>query len=958
MQKYRHAQYLLLICLLVARTNAATPTLRHLNYLALEPLANIGAEVLVDCKSHGQTFQNTPLCRLIEADGSVAVSKNMRAGETLKIACAAGTKRRLALEINSSLSLAIVQPPTDLAWALVARENQPLRTIDAWGPLFFFMPRGIRKAALWIEADVIGEAARIVVRAPDGSVVLTREEDFNNRTKIEWPVPQGSADQAWSVTLERCTQQGWRTDDVTLALASPLPGLLSPRPEWALQFAQNRKPVVSRRASSEKLVAQPPTRRAYQPPPGDTLAEAFTRQDGAQWRTSLPFTYVLDYGAEHLGNTNYIVAVASAPPTLLHLGKDVPLNHGWGPVRAMGGENVAYGTGDAITRLTPDEVAQRLTALRQMVSALHTAGVRYVTPYICSMTLNGDPVKRSGFWDFYDHWEAYRPLGLGPRPPQDPLEWLQTTVDGKPLQYYTYDPKGFYPAFETNHRFAACWHSEGWRTWLLEVVRFVARTGCDGVFVDNGRSQKSYSPATLNAFRAFLQTRYTPAQARTLLGINNLATADFPDKRAGTLVAGELNRFWCSTMRAQMAEIKAAGSQILGREFLVFPNGGNPEELQAGLCDTDFAMFEKSVGPYGTHPGLVSHPILDDITLRSINDNIFEYLFVRSLRARVRPIILTRGGYPRTLPYLDMNVNAARLGMAECAAFSGGGGFLLRPRFDIYHDALNEYREFIETHPELYAGLLPWSDTVIMALPEQTWFGNTEHLAAIKRMTPVLASAHVRFEFASESRLDANPWEKAQVVAAYQVTSLANRHLQSLARFVERGGTLLVAGTLAEKNEYLQPRTAWPTPLDALKNLDDGQTMAAGQGKIVRMDNEVAFTDFLGRKGIEVACADGKPTTAVRLSAYCSPDQTRIILHLLNYLTPLGFDTPPVEDMKEITFTIPLPQGQSLKGCRVLSPDQAESLAANVSVNEHNIKIRLARLHIYAVAEIKLSETP
>ena len=768
-------------------------------------------------------------------------------------------------------------------------------------------------------------------------------------------MPAAHADKVWSVSLERCVRKGWYTDDVTLELDGKMPGLLSPRPEWAAQFSRDWHGAGKSRALSGKLAARPATRPAYRPQPTDALADAFARRGGTQWRTSLPFTYVLDYGTNHVGNSNYVAAVASAPPTLLHLGKDVPFNHGWGPIRAFGGENVAYGSGDAIARLSPDAVAARITALRQLVEHLHAAGVRYVTPYICSMTLNGDPVKRSGFWEFYDHWDEYRGLGLAPRPRQDPLEWLQTTTDGKPRLYYTYDQSDFYPAFKTNHRFAACWQTEGWRTWLLEVVRFVARTGCDGVFVDNGRSQKSFSPAALAAFRLYLKNRYSAGQARDLLGINDLDAAVFPDDRASTLAACELHRFWCATTREQMAAIKTAGSQALGREFVVFPNGGNAAELQEGLRDTDFVMFEKSSGPYGTNPGLVLHPVLEGVTLRSVNDNLFEYLFVRSLRARVRPIILTQGGYPRTIPHLDMNTGVARLGMAECAAFSGGGGFLLRPRFDIYHDDLNDYREFTESHPELYAGLLPWTDTVILALPEQEWLGNRTHLAAIKRLTPVIADAHVRFEFASESRLDADPYAEARVVAAYNVSVLSDRHLQALARFVIGGGTLLVSGPLAEKDAFLRPRATLPAPLNQLAGLADGQTVTAGKGCLARRESEETFAAFLGQSGVRLTRAGNTSTEGIRLATYRSPDRSRLVVHAANYLTPLGVDAPPVEEAQDVCIHLPLPAGQRLAGFRVLTPDRSTPDAARAAAEGNAIILRIPRLRIYAVAELTLN---
>lgn len=945
-----------LVCgLAVSAAGAEFPRLRHVNYLALEAPSAAPVTLTLRGMRHGTNYEDALQARLIAADGRVLTAAVALPGQSASLTFPAPADVRQALELNSGWNLALAEFPADVTWALRAAVDRPLQTVGEWGPLFFWVPAGSTKVTLWVQADVTGEAARVQIRGPDGSVVVEGEEDFDQRTRIDAAVRPEQAGKAWSIALLPCATKGWFTDDVWIELGPQVPGLLSPQLEWAARFGRAWRPPAAGAAKSAKLAARPPTRAPYRPVSPELLAAAYERRGGAEWRTSLPLTYVLDYGAAHVGNPAYVPAVATAPPALLHLGKDVVFNHGWGPVRALGGENQAFGSGDSIVRLTPDEAAARLTALRQMTDALHTAGVRLVTPYICAMTLDGDPDKRSGFWDFYDHWEEYRGLGLGPRPAADPMEWLQRTADGKPRIYYAYDQSaGFYPPFKTNHRFAACWHTEGWRTWLLEVVRFVALSGCDGVFVDNGCSQRSLSPAALTAFRAFLKSRYTAAQAQALLGIADLDAAVFPNERETSLAGSELRRFWCTTLRAEMAAIKETGSKALGREFVVFPNGGHPAELQEGLRDADFVMFEKSIGDYGTNPGLVLEPVLEGVTLRILNDNLFELLFVRSLRERVRPIILTRPGYPGTLPHLVMNPDAARLGMAECAAFSGGGGFLVSPRFDVYHDALNDYREFIEAHPDLYAGLLPWTDTAVLALPEQGWLGNRAHLAAVQRLTPALAEARVRFEFVSERRLDAAPWDGIRTVGACQAAILADRQLQSLARFVSAGGTLLVTGPFAEKDEFLRPRAALPSPLEGLAGLAAGQEAPAGKGRLVRAAREEDFAAVLGQAGLKLSCVADPTAAGVRLATYRSPDGKRRVLHLVNYNVPLGTEPPPVETVADLRLDLPLPAGRKLGGFRGLSPDQPSPLDVEVTATAGSVRLRLPQLRLYAVVELRL----
>ncbi|MBN2449215.1 MAG: hypothetical protein JXR77_02430 [Lentisphaeria bacterium] len=945
----------LVLLLLAGALSAAEPGavhLRHLNYVVLRPEEGFaGGDLRVDSIRHGyRAYEDGLDCTLVGADSAIAARAAAGPGGSVTLSLEGAAGALLALEVRSGWNLAVAHLPPGMAWALRSGIRAPLETVREWGPLRFFVPEGSAYFNLWIQAAVSGEGAHLVVRDPDGGVVLEREDDFDTRTKLQIRVPGGHAGRAWSVELLRCGTPGLATDDVAFELGRHLPPFLTPRADWAVRFAADWRYDPDAPGPPADVAPVAPRRPAYQPLPPERLAPAYERRGGPEWRTSLPFTYVLDYGPHHLADAEYVATVGKAPPVLLHLGKDVPFNHGWGPVRALGGENQAFGKGDAITRLEPEEVRQRLAALTDLAARLHAAGVRTVTPYICAMTLNGDPDRRSGFWEFYDHWDEYRALGLGARPATDPGQWLQTTPEGQPKLYYAYDMgKGCYPPFETNHRFAACWHTDGWRTWLLEVVRFVARCGFDGVFVDNGTSQRSTSAAALRAFRQYLAARTTPEQALDRLGIEALDGVLFPAARDATPLAAEMQRFWCVTIRDQMAAIKAAGSTVLGREFVVFPNGGHPAAIQEALRDTDFVMFEKSAGSHGTHPGLVLDPIVGDLALRSLNDNIFEYVFVRSLRERVRPVVLTRPGYPQSRPWLRLNADAARLGMAECAAFSGGGGFLLRPRFDVYQDALNEYREFFESHPELYAGLLPHEAVTVLALAEQDWLGNGRHLALVRRLTPMLADAHVPFGFLSERRLDRGDTPPAATLVACGLSGLPASRLRVLADHVRAGGSLLLTDRLTADGAPSGPHGNVPAILDP---------QAGTGGRVRLLDDLESVPAALAPHAIPVRREDGGSTAGLRLALYRSPDGRRLLCHLVNVHVPLGTAAPPPEVAENVRVSLPIPEAARVAGFRVLSPDQPSPLEAELTQTPGAATVRLPSLRIYAVIELGLEPRP
>ena len=940
-----------------APSDYVAPVLRYENYLAIraEPGMVLHCQI-TPAPSKNRVYQDWLKVRLLRPDGQSPASAAVSPTEPAQLSARVDWHGICALESLSGSTLVQVAIPEDTPHAYHSTVEKPLITVGAWGPLYFHVPPDTSEFTIWLRASVTGEGLCYTIRDSHGKTVRTDQGDFDDRTEIKIPVPDGQDDTTWSLQLSQPPRKGLYLDDVSVELGPQLPPFLSPRPEWSASFFRTAASKVASTKLPRRSPDTPPTAKPFRGISNERIDRALSRDVTRQWKTTLPFTYILDYGKSHLGNDNYVPTVATAPPTLLHLGKDVPFTHGWGPIKALGGENQAYGTGDYITRINPEEVAERIAGLRNMTRDLRANGVRWVMPYICAMTLNGDSERRTGFWDFYDHWDAYRTLGLCPKPQADPMQWLQQYPDGRPYQYYKYDyPAQYYPAFKTNHRFAACWRSEGWRTWLCEVVRFVAKCGYDGAFVDNGRSQRCHCPRCLNAFQKYLEQQYSPKQAEELFGITSFADVKFPE-RGDTLLEAERNRFWCNTTREQLATLKSVGTEELGREFIVFPNGGDPKAIQRSLPDTDFVMFEKSHGDYGTHPGQVTAPLFQGVTLRAYNNNIFEYKFVQCLRQRVKPIILSRAGYPRSPPERFLNPNAARLGMAECGAFSGGGAFLLRPYFGIYHDALNEYRRFFETHPQLYAGLETYAPVAVLACPEQQWFGNPTHLNAVRLLTERLTSAHVLFDYISEFRLQEDVLKKYPSIIATDLRVVSHDHLAALESYVKHGGHLIVVGQFAAQDETLKSRSNVDNPFLTLTRESPHNPAPLGRGRVTTLAQIETVPTSLGEAASVLTCPDEVLGAQVKTNAFRSLAQTpaRIVVHLVNYNVPLGVDAAPPVPVHNIQLKLPLPPDHRAVSAKFFTPTHNTPRQLPINHSQNRVHITIPQLNIYGVTEIIL----
>ena len=945
-------------CRIDAADNSV-PRLRHVNYIALDAKPDTDLKCVLVCVQHGfREYQDKLRVRLLEPGGETVARLSLSPGATGELSARVAWEGMTALEVNSGWNLASVNMEPPMPYAFRCGVEKPLKTVGAWGPLHFFVPQGTSYFNIWIHASVRGEGLRFELFGPDGASVRTEEGDFDMRTKVQCKVPRGADGASWSMSIAKPETEGLVLDDVYVELGRHLPPFLAPMADWAARFATgwSYDPEAVKRAS--RLAPRAPEIPAFRGLAGQDMDAAYVRHGQADWRTSLPVTYVLDYGSKHLGHDEYIQAVSTAPPALLHLGKDVPLNHGWGPVRALGGENQAYGSGDCIELISPSELRQRITDLRGMVDQLHASGVRYVTPYICAMTVNGDDSKRSGFWSFYDRWNEYLALGLADRPASDPREWLQRTPDGAVLRYYRYKD-GYYPPFKTNHRYAACWRAEGWRTWLGEVVRFAARCGYDGVFVDNGTSQRCQCPRCLSAFRAYLRQHVTPAQLRTILGNAAPESVAFPTS-SGTPLHAEMLRFWCASLREQMAVLKAIGTKELGRDFVIFPNGGRPGYIQRALRDTDFVMFEKSTGDYGTHPGMVRSPVFDTVRVKAFNDNVFELKFVQCLRRRVRPIILTRAGYPKRRPWLMLNPDAARLGMAECAAFSGGGGFLLRPYFDIYHDPLNEYRRFFEQNPHLFVGLQSCAETAVIVFPEQGWHGNPAHVASAKAMTRLLTEHHTLFDHVSEERFEPVTLEAYRTVVAPEVQVLSTAQIATLRMFVRGGGRLAVIGEFASRDQAGGERPAPAEGWAAWLQDDAAAGRASARGTVTCFADSETAAAVLGETSSVLHCADAALGTHAKVNAFRTPageSTPRLLYHVVNYNVPLGVEPEAPIAVHGLSLRIAEPEGSNVRHARGYAPGE-EPQILRVRREAGRVEVMLPALRIYRVVEIVYGGTP
>lgn len=692
-------------------------------------------------------------------------------------------------------------------------------------------------------------------------------------------------------------------------------------------------------------------------------------------RSQTPLTYIRDYAPGHLADESFFAAIAADAPELLVLGKDAPLHHNWGPVAGTGGENQSFGQGAAIRLLSPVELREKAGRIHTMVARLHASGVRWVMPYICTMTVGGDPERRTGLWEFYDHWDDYAAFGLGPRPQQDPRDWMQRTSDGGVRFYYPSES----PRYAPNRRWAACIHHPGWRQHLRNVVRLAAEAGYDGVYMDNNRSTRCYCGYCQAAFRNYIAARLTPDEIRRDLGVRELkevrlnpdadpfvletlVTVDRPAeplrlKPGVNLYHIKLTwEFWTDSKVELLKELKAIGTRARGAEFHIFANTtayskGAYEPGRVGMV-ASFNQSEENGAETGAHSGRVPPEIGDPIGITH-NRRAFEYKFYQSLANGMRLGLLTRpgSGLPEaTRAAIDENPQAAVLSMAESAAFGGGGGFKMDLKWDPQH-AVRSWRAFFEQNANLYSGMDVWAPVGVIAFGEQFYCGlDKSHQEAVREISTQLLERGALFDLVHEGNFSLERLRRYRaVVVSRGVRSLSEAQLAIFRRYAEehRGALLVLGDDFATLDEKCRPR-----PASQRAGLAATILPAAVSAPVLLEEIERALGGPFGA----LTTVAGQRTPAVGINAYAEPSAQSprdLVVHVVNYDVPLGqARTESPNPVRDLVATMPLPPHWRVTSVKAFSPQPDEDLRVTFEVENGMLRLRIPRLVLYQIVRI------
>jgi len=685
-----------------------------------------------------------------------------------------------------------------------------------------------------------------------------------------------------------------------------------------------------------------------------------------------PFTYLINYSEEVLRD-DFIAKLAEAPPKLLHVGIIMVFKSAWGPTKGFSSR--AHGIGEL---LSPKEIERSMEIVKEFTNRVHEAGVEYVIPYICSQTIVGHHVKRTGFWQFYDNWDNYSSFGVPPKPEEDPINWMQ--------QEYVCTPHYQYPFI----RYRPCLNNPYWRTWLKFVVRQIASLGYDGVFVDNN-VMSCYCSLCQRKFREYLSEKYSPEELKRRFGFSDPDKAVLGREGDGALWA-ETQYFWSKSVADLLSEVRREGRRFKSN-FVVVANWGSMlstfgadmrrregKNVAVWAKAVDYIMFEE---PHD--PGLYRTGDIIDYTL--------QYNYARAVSA-----------IPVVLPYASSE-HTSELAHAEAAAGMGAFVHPGKPPTRVF----SKYNKFYSENRRLWEGVREYAEVGVVYLYSQVHMDNIAHMRQVHKLTRYLAGRHVLYSFITEDKFNLNYLSRYKVVILPEVRYMSDEEALCAEEYVSNGGILVLTGatslhneigkrredfalsklfgshspweeeffitnygeghviysrlmnTLLPKNHYdldaFSPGGAYPSFLRlSRRDLLEHMATVTKQEEVYDYHGDDVLLDSLTNLlGYRLELTDDPGTASLRFTAYISEDA--FILHMVNYAVPVVIPklrrevkVEPIP-IAEFTVRLRLPEKRHPKSIQLLSPD-SETRDLEWAYKSGSLVLKIPGLRIYGVAEI------
>ena len=547
-------------------------------------------------------------------------------------------------------------------------------------------------------------------------------------------------------------------------------------------------------------------------------------------------------------------------------------------------------------------------------------------------------------------------------------DWIQRDASGLPI-LLTY-------GYQQSYRYRPCFANQEYLDYLKKIVRYaVEEVKTDFIHFDNfdlnPEPDSCHDQACTRGFRAYLKQKYTPAQRKERFGFENVDYVNPPQWNEPNppsrmqIIFDPAIQEWidyrCQVMSDALHQM-AAFAKSLNPEVVIEINphgitGGN-RAWEAAIDHSRLLRWtqafwtEESIDPGFSEDGrLLSH---------------------------IRSYKLARTYQNVLMTYISENPVAMAEGLAFNQTISFAGTDPLRPQ-------MLRYIDFYRKNRELFTGAQDVANVAVLrSYPSITYNQRNVQLATIL-FEQALIQGRIPFDLIFDEHLE--NLSKYKVLVLPETECLSEALLASIRRFVASGGGLVATGQAGRYDQWRRLRVE-----PGLRGLIDVQppardyeeevaTVEAG-GAPVRKDYEkgrvvyIPAVRFDGRlpefgkyfqvdprfwklpgnaqditDGVRWAARGDIPVNVsgpgyLVANTVEQHEKRRMIVHLVNY----NAGAAPALDPVEVTCSVP--DGQSVKAVRVISPDAAGLQATGMKMDGRNVSFRVP-VKTYSMAVIE-----
>ena len=652
--------------------------------------------------------------------------------------------------------------------------------------------------------------------------------------------------------------------------------------------------------------------------------------------TQPPYTYVLDRRSPY--TPDYFDRYRTGSPTLIETGMLTPGHPYFGPMCDL--PALRAGRPEKTTEECVRQYRENRARAPEAIRLARAAGAKWVITYICMMTTGGDPEKRTGFWRFYDNWDAFKPFHIPDRPPSDPENWQQRKVDGTPYIAY----RRAHPPYRPMFRWTNCVNNPNWLVYQRWVTEEAARVGADGFFVDNAGTLRCYCRCCQTRFGEWLRSRYTAGELRELFD-DDLSMSRGRD-RDSDLRRAEVELFRQESIHRFLGKVREWGAAIRGR-FFVFPNGLHRRgyHIATRFRDCDLAMHENSSREYGGNAGVLRKHVIAGLHVKHLNDHLLAFKYAAGTGARCRSNMFSYPGHPKTdLANLGANANAYALGLAGPAAFGGGGCYAPTRNHAWLGQVRATYNRFFRDNVALYDGKYPFGQVGLIGFVLPNYFGDRSAYRGVAQSLHVLMGRQILVDIIPERVFKPEWIARWPVLVVPRCAFISDSQLSALLDYAKQGGKLVLLG----KNVGTRDQLGRERAPEQLRPLAQAATAAF----------ETDLAEGLGRDGIfaHLPLCRHEEARLVRFAAYVDRvrNPTELVLHCVNMDVDLGTAHNRVGVVNGLELNVPLPAGTRAASGVYKAPGQTDT-PVEVRNEAGRVRLTIPRLTVYGIVRLPLA---